>query len=96
MSPGAAFRQAAGLPQSDQKAFFSNFGPEIATRLAADIPGAAGLHWMTRSAHLPMLEEPEAYTTAVLEFFLSGKTAEKARHALHEARRQVSQLQAAR
>lgn len=47
----------------------TNFGPEIAERLAKDIPGAVGIQWMERSAHMPMLEEPEAYNAAALAFF---------------------------
>jgi 2-hydroxymuconate-semialdehyde hydrolase len=66
----------------------TSFGTDIAARLAADIPGVVGLHWMTRSAHLPMLEEPKAYSTAALDFFLSARTAEEARRAVQEARRQ--------
>ena len=50
----------------------TNFGPAIAERLARDIPGAVGIRWMTRSAHLPMLEEPAAYSDAALAFFNSG------------------------
>ena len=45
-----------------------NFGPAIARRLAGDIPGAVGARWMQRSAHMPMLEEPEAYAQSVLAF----------------------------
>jgi pimeloyl-ACP methyl ester carboxylesterase len=47
----------------------TNFGPELAHRLAADIPGAVGVRYLERSAHLPMLEEPAAYTDALLAFF---------------------------
>jgi pimeloyl-ACP methyl ester carboxylesterase len=50
----------------------TNFGPAIATRLARDIPGAVGVHWMAKSAHLPMLEEPDTYATVALAFFNSG------------------------
>ncbi len=45
-----------------------NFGPAIAERLAADIPGSTGVQLLPGSAHLPMLEEPEAYAQAVLGF----------------------------
>jgi pimeloyl-ACP methyl ester carboxylesterase len=48
-----------------------NFGSEIALRLAGDIPGTVGVVWLRDSAHLPMQEEPEAYTAA-LESFLAG------------------------
>ena len=47
----------------------SNFGPAIAERLAADIPGVVRVQWMTNSAHLPMLEEPQAYSAALIKFF---------------------------
>ncbi len=46
----------------------TNFGPAIAERLARDIPGAVGVEWLENSAHLPMLEEPEAYAEAVERF----------------------------
>jgi len=49
----------------------SNFGPAIAERLAADIPGATGVKWMHHSAHMPMEEEPEAYAAALLDFWRS-------------------------
>lgn len=56
----------------------TNFGPNIALRLARDIPGASGVHWMTHSAHLPMLEEPNAYAAVALRFFDTGNaTAEE-------------------
>jgi 2-hydroxymuconate-semialdehyde hydrolase len=66
----------------------TNFGVQIAKRLAADIPGVVGLHWMTQSAHLPMLEESEAYSATALDFLLYARTTESAKRALHEARRQ--------
>jgi pimeloyl-ACP methyl ester carboxylesterase len=47
----------------------TNFGPAIAERLAKDIPGVVRVEWMEESAHLPMLEEPERYTDALLKFF---------------------------
>ena len=46
-----------------------NFGPKIARRLVKDIPGAVGIGWMKQSAHMPMLEEPEAYAAAAEAFF---------------------------
>jgi 2-hydroxymuconate-semialdehyde hydrolase len=48
----------------------TTFGPAIAERLARDIPGTVRIEWLTNSAHLPMLEEPEHYATAI-ERFLS-------------------------
>lgn len=47
----------------------TNFGPPIAERLAKDIPGVVPVEWMTNSAHLPMLEEPQAYGEALVRFF---------------------------
>lgn len=47
----------------------TNFGPKIAKRLARDIPGTKGIVWMTHSAHLPMLEEPQAYANEAYRFF---------------------------
>ena len=46
----------------------TNFGPMIAERLAHDIPGVVRIEWLTDSAHLPMLEEPEHYASAVQQF----------------------------
>jgi pimeloyl-ACP methyl ester carboxylesterase len=46
----------------------TNFGPVLAKRLAQDIPGTAGIVWMKNSAHMPMIEEPQAYADAVLAF----------------------------
>jgi 2-hydroxymuconate-semialdehyde hydrolase len=46
----------------------TNFGPAIAERLARDIPGVARIEWLENSAHLPMLEEPEAYAQAIDKF----------------------------
>ncbi len=46
----------------------TNFGPEIAERLAHDIPGVVRIEWLTNSAHLPMLEEPEHYANAIARF----------------------------
>lgn len=64
----------------------TNFGPEIAVRLAKDIPGVSGLHWMKKSAHLPMLEESKAYAEAALNFFSNGTVSNEARLAVMEAR----------
>jgi pimeloyl-ACP methyl ester carboxylesterase len=52
-----------------------NFGPDIARRLMRDIPGVTGIRWMWNSAHMPMMEEPEAYAGEV-ENFLAGGIAE--------------------
>lgn len=65
----------------------TNFGPEIAERLARDIPGTRGLKWMRRSAHLPMLEEPQLYAAAADAFFEHGIVDGGAVSALAEARR---------
>jgi pimeloyl-ACP methyl ester carboxylesterase len=45
-----------------------NFGPRIAERLAREIPGAHGVRYLEHSAHLPMLEEPRAYSDALIDF----------------------------
>ena len=57
----------------------TNFGPEIADRLARDIPGAVGIHWFEHSAHMPMEEEPEAYGATLLRFFSQSEAAAAAR-----------------
>ena len=64
----------------------TNFGPDIAIRLARDIPGTVGLQWFRHSAHLPMLEEPDAYATAVNNFFLSGVVDREAARTVMNAR----------
>ena len=46
----------------------TNFGPALAERLAGDIPGTVRIEWLEHSAHMPMQEEPERYTSAVLGF----------------------------
>jgi 2-hydroxymuconate-semialdehyde hydrolase len=65
----------------------TNFEPDIAMRLARDIPGVVGLHWMKHSAHLPMLEEPEEYNTIALDFFSRNKVDSSAQISLLEARK---------
>jgi pimeloyl-ACP methyl ester carboxylesterase len=45
-----------------------NFGLPVAERLAEDIPGTEDIKLLSKSGHLPMLEEPEAYAGAVLGF----------------------------
>ena len=46
-----------------------HFGPPIAHRLANDIPGVRAVRFLEHSAHLPMLEEPQAYAGNLMEFF---------------------------
>jgi pimeloyl-ACP methyl ester carboxylesterase len=46
----------------------TNFGPEIAERLASDIPGVVGIEYLEESAHMPFQEEPEVYNQALLRF----------------------------
>jgi pimeloyl-ACP methyl ester carboxylesterase len=57
----------------------TNFGPEIAERLASDIPGAVGVEYLEESAHMPFQEEPEAYNAALLDFLgaADGELAER-------------------
>jgi pimeloyl-ACP methyl ester carboxylesterase len=52
----------------------TNFGPAIAERLARDIPGVVRTEWLTSSAHLPMLEEPDAYANAIERFLANAAT----------------------
>jgi pimeloyl-ACP methyl ester carboxylesterase len=52
----------------------TNFRPAIADRLARDIPGVVRTEWLTSSAHLPMLEEPEAYANAIERFLADAST----------------------
>jgi len=65
----------------------TNFGPAIAKRLAKEIPGTVGLHWMKQSAHLPMLEEQEAYAAAISNFLQNYAVDDQAKAALAAARR---------
>jgi hypothetical protein len=57
----------------------TNFGPEIAERLASDIPGVVGVEYLEHSAHMPFQEEPEAYNAALLRFLgaTDGELAER-------------------
>jgi 3-oxoadipate enol-lactonase/4-carboxymuconolactone decarboxylase len=55
--------------------------------LARDIPGAKAVRMQT--AHLSNLEQPRAFTTAVLDFLLAGKTNADPLVAGMKARRQV-------
>ena len=64
----------------------TNFGPDIAVRLAKDIPGVVGLKWMKNSAHLPMMEEPGDYSAAAAEFFAHDAISQDAQDALIVAR----------
>jgi pimeloyl-ACP methyl ester carboxylesterase len=65
----------------------TNFGPSIARRLARDIPGTKGIAWLTGSAHLPMLEQPQAYSDIATRFFTDGSVDATAMNALAQARR---------
>ena len=64
----------------------TNFGPAIAKRLARDIPGTDGISWLSNSAHLPMLEEPQKYAEVAYRFFNDGTIDQDARMALADAR----------
>lgn len=46
-----------------------HFGTAIAEQLAQDIPGSVGVRYLERSAHLPMIEQPQNYANALLSFF---------------------------
>lgn len=65
----------------------TNFGPQIAIRLARDIPGTRGIAWFAGSAHLPMLEQPQAYSAIATRFFIDGSVDDTAAKALAQARR---------
>jgi 2-hydroxymuconate-semialdehyde hydrolase len=65
----------------------TNFGPAIAKRLARDIPGVMGISWLSNSAHLPMLEQPQKYADVAYRFFNDGTVDQDARMALADARR---------
>jgi pimeloyl-ACP methyl ester carboxylesterase len=65
----------------------TNFGPDIAIRLARDVPGTKGVAWMRSSAHLPMLEQPQAYADAADRFFASGTASKDAAANLGKIRR---------
>lgn len=65
----------------------TNFGRPIAERLARDIPGVVGISWLTNSAHLPMLEEPQKYSDIAYRFLYDGTVDQDARAALTDARR---------
>ena len=56
----------------------TNFGPALAERLAGDIPGTVRIEWLEHSAHMPMQEEPERYTSALLGFLDEVAAAEGA------------------
>jgi pimeloyl-ACP methyl ester carboxylesterase len=63
-----------------------NFGPHLARRLARDIPGVQGIHYLRQSEHMPMQEEPVEYAQAVLSFMQSDTVADHAKQALVAAR----------
>jgi pimeloyl-ACP methyl ester carboxylesterase len=63
-----------------------NFGPHLARRLARDIPGVQGIHYLRNSQHMPMQEEGAEYVRAVLAFLRDGQVSPEARVALSEAR----------
>jgi pimeloyl-ACP methyl ester carboxylesterase len=63
-----------------------NFGPDLAQRLARDIPGVQGIHFLKRSQHMPMQEEPIAYAAAALAFLKDGTVSAEAAGELAAAR----------
>jgi pimeloyl-ACP methyl ester carboxylesterase len=63
-----------------------NFGPHLARRLANDIPGVRGIHYLRNSQHMPMQEEDEDYARAALAFLRDGTVFPEAQIALTEAR----------
>jgi pimeloyl-ACP methyl ester carboxylesterase len=65
----------------------TNFGPQIAIRLARDIPGTKGIAWLAGSAHLPMLEQSALYSDIAVRFFEHGSADDGERAALEQAKR---------
>lgn len=63
-----------------------NFGPHLARRLARDIPGVRGIHYLRNSQHMPMQEEDEEYVAAALAFLRDDAVSDEAQAALTEAR----------
>ncbi len=63
-----------------------NFGPHLARRLARDIPGVQGIHYLRNSQHMPMQEEDVEYVRAALAFLRDGRVSAEAQAALAAAR----------
>ena len=63
----------------------TNFGPAIAERLSHDIPGVVRIEWLTNSAHLPMLEEPDAYANTIEGFLAHASTMNRTPEATNTA-----------
>jgi pimeloyl-ACP methyl ester carboxylesterase len=65
----------------------TNFGPPLAERLAADIPGVVGVTYLEESAHMPFQEEPDLYAASVLEFLTADEASlRQQRQAFRSAR----------
>jgi pimeloyl-ACP methyl ester carboxylesterase len=65
----------------------ANFGPDIAERLASDIPGVVDVEYLEHSAHMPFQEEPELYGRAVQDFLDADDDAlQRKRRAFRQAR----------
>ena len=62
----------------------TNFGPLIAKRIARDIPGTVGICWLTSSAHLPMLEQPQEYSDIAYRFLSDGTVDQSAKATIAE------------
>lgn len=65
----------------------TNFGPELAARLARDLPNTRGIVLLDRSAHMPMIEQPREYEAAVIDFLSEERVSGAAISALADARR---------
>ena len=78
--------QRVQLKSDDDLLKAANFGKPLARRLAADIPGTVGVHWLENSAHLPMLEEPAAFAQAAIAFLKDGQVSQSAANELTVAR----------
>lgn len=64
----------------------TNFGPELARRLARDLPNARGIAFLDRSSHMPMQEQPSEYASIALEFLTNDRVSAEAEAELRRAR----------
>jgi 2-hydroxymuconate-semialdehyde hydrolase len=63
----------------------TNFGPELARRLARDLPNARGIAFLDRSSHMPMQEQPEEYAETALRFLIDDQVSPDAVNELRRA-----------
>ena len=68
----------------------TNFGPQIAERLASDIPGVVRVKYLENSAHMPFQEEPGDYADAVNDFFAAESSTLEVERRQFQARRNTN------